>query len=137
MAHEELSQSFSLPLLEHSLNCMSNCIIKISIIKRDPEIGSVSSSAPAPVPVPAPANDVVAEVNRKITVEHDKRQCYQRNLINTAPLHLATPSFPSLSLSPRTLSTLHSLRKHSTILQNSTCENSTRNANENEANKRI
>lgn len=136
------------PLVEHSLNCMSNCIIKIPI-KRGPEIGSVS---PKPTSTP-PATATLtrwAEVNRKITAEHDKRQCYQRNLINTAPCHstpptcnspstlLSLPLFPlirpSFSHFPHTLCVLC---KHSTILQNSTCENSTRNANENEASKRI
>lgn len=88
-----------LSLVEHSLNCMSNCIIKIPIKKEALKL-AVSAQRQRwrrRRRCRRLRRLHWAEVNRKITVEHDKRQCYQRNLINTAPRHSTPPTCSSLS----------------------------------------
>lgn len=117
----------SLPLVEHSLNCMSNCIIKIPIKKEALKL-AVSAQRQRRRRRCLRLRRLLrwAEVNRKITVEHDKRQCYQRNLINTAPRQSTPPTCSSLSHSPlsspispalsATFPTLSSYCKHSTLL---------------------
>lgn len=98
-----LSLSSTLPLVEHSLNCMSNCIIKIPIKKEALKL-AVSAQRQRWLRRRCRRCRRLrlrrlhwAEVNRKITVEHDKRQCYQRNLINTAPRHSTPPTCSSVS----------------------------------------
>lgn len=76
---------------------MSNCIIKIPIKKEALKLAVSAQRQRWRRRCRRLRRLHWAEVNRKITVEHDKRQCYQRNLINTAPRHSTPPTCSSLS----------------------------------------